>query len=252
MWLGRESFIFLLLILASASIFAHGKLEPGDYLPVDPRAVTVAVFLLLLVIALVSIVFSNRLSEKTKKFFFAIIAVSVVSATLYAVGSTVFLNLISETQGPVHWHADFEIWVCGSQVKNLIAAKFPENKVGSELLHHHNDYRIHVEGVTVEKDDVSIGHFFEAIGGELTNQSITIPLDDGTKVTYSNGRQCPNGKPGKLKLLVMNGQTAGRFVEKKELKDYVMSPHFSTIVEGGQGDMIMIVFGEQEGKENGG
>lgn len=218
----------------------------ADYLPFDPGTSATYVFLLVIGIALASVMLQNRLSEKTKKVLFAITAASVAAVTLYIAGSTVFLNLVSESQGPVHWHADFEIWVCGEKITSLASPVFPSNKVGSETQHHHDDYRMHVEGVVVKKEDVSLGKFFEAIGGELTKESITIPLNDGTKVTYKNGMKCPDGKEGIIRLLVMNSTTAGKLVEKPGLDEYVLSPHFSTVVEGAEGDLLMIVFGTGE------
>ncbi len=238
------------MAMAHETGYPHEEPFQASYLPVNPLELAVYVFLLVLVIALVSLYLGEKLSDKTKKAFFIVIVMAVVATTIYAAGTTVLLNVISESQGPVHWHADFEIWVCGQQVKNLVSPVFPSNKVGTETFHHHDDYRIHVEGVVVKKQDVSLARFFEAIGGQLTKDTLTIPLNNSNRVTYTNGMLCPNGKPGKLKLLAMNNTTAGQLVEKPELDEYVLSPYVGTIVEGKEGDFLMIVFGT-EGEENG-
>jgi len=244
--------LVLFFLLLSLSVFAEVEAseakEAVDYLPIDPATVSIYVFALVLLIAALSLLLQNRLSEKTKKIFFIIIAATVVLATLYVSGSTVFLNLVSASQGPIHWHADFEIWLCGENVTSIAKPEFPRNKVGNETLHHHNDFRIHVEGLVVNKQDVSLGRFFQSIGGGLTKDSIIVPLENGEKLSYTNGMLCPNGKTGKLRLLVMNSQTAGEFVERQELDEYTISPFFTTIAEGGQGDLLKIVF-ETEGEK---
>jgi hypothetical protein len=252
------SVIFLLIILSTGA-FANGddadheheedelieQLQPKDYLPFDPMQISLYVFGFVLVLAAISFKFREKMSENQKKLVFAVIAVSVIGPTLYAAGSTVYLNVISSSQGPVHWHADFEIRVCGEQVTNIIRAEFPSNRVGTPTLHHHDDFRVHQEGLVVNELDASLKAFFQVIGGKLTDTSITIPLEDGSKVTYENGMLCPDGKEGKLKLLYKNGATEGKFVESEKIKDYVMSPFTNTILEGGQGDALMIVFNSE-------
>lgn len=90
-----------------------------------------------------------------------------------------YLNVKSDTGGPVHWHADFEIWACGNEIALRDPRGFLSNKIGSPTLHEHNDKRIHLEGVPVTlPHDASLGKFMSTIGGELTQSSLTVPVND--------------------------------------------------------------------------
>ena len=109
-------------------------------------------------------IYDKDRSEKTKIFLFLGIIIPIVLVTIYSAGSTIYLNIISETQGPVHWHADFEIWDCGQKIDLINPTGF-SNRVGNPVFHEHGDDRIHVEGVVVEKKDVDLHSFFEVIGG---------------------------------------------------------------------------------------
>ena len=111
---------------------------------------------------------------------FSILTAAAVGTTLYAAGSTVYLNLISETGGPVHWHADFEVWDCGNQI-DIIDPTGLSNRVGTPTLHEHGDNRIHVEGVPLKKRDVNLHNFLHVIGGDLQEDYFTVPINGGTK-----------------------------------------------------------------------
>jgi len=100
-------------------------------------------------------------SEKTKHFLFFAIAIPVVIATLYLGGATVYLNLVSETGGPIHWHADIEVWVCDEKYELKDPEGF-DNRLGPVILHEHNDNRLHVEGLLLDIKQVSLGEFFQS------------------------------------------------------------------------------------------
>lgn len=223
--------------------------SPTDYLPVDPFPLALHAFGIILLLSLVSVAFVNRMSEFQKKAVFVIVAVLVVGVTVYAGIATVYLNWISESQGPVHWHADFEIWVCGEKTTNLVHSTDFSGRVGTPVLHHHNDYRIHVEGVVIRKSDVSLKEFFEAIGGSLSDSTenrvrFLIPLENGGLRTVQNGDLC-NGKPGQWKLFVQNSKTNG-FELRTELGEFVLSPYFETSITGGAGDLLKLSFDSEE------
>lgn len=221
------------------------SLEPVDYLPFDPFTAAGYVFLLVVAISLISLAFQKWVSEKAKKIFFIIVALTVGLTTIYAAGTTIYLNLISESGGPVHWHADYEIWVCGEHITNLQNAVFPSNKVGTSTLHHHDDFRMHVEGLVIHKSDVSLEKFFQAIGGDFTGASLTLKMKDESEKTVSNGELC-NGKAGKWRLYLKNNDT-GKFEENFELQNYVLKPFFNIP----PGDFIKLVFDSKEGAPNG-
>lgn len=250
----NQAFFFSIVFffLAFSSVWAHeaGRpANPTNYLPIDPVPLATYGFAIIVLLSLVALAFQPKLSELHKKIIFIVVSVIVIAVTVYAGASTVYLNLISESQGPVHWHADFEIWICGQKMTNLQTSQGFESYVGTPVLHHHNDYRIHVEGLVVKKQDVALHHFFEAIGGELTHTSISVPLNDGTILSRKNGDLC-NGQPANLRVFVKNGKTNDAFMPVPELENYVLSPYTETVVRGYPGDLIKIVF-DSGGNANG-
>lgn len=215
---------------------------PTEYLPADPFQIASYVFILVMTLSIISIFFQDKMSDTMKKAVFAIVTITVGLTTLYAAGTTVYLNVISESGGPVHWHADFEIWVCKEKITNLKTAEFPSNKVGTAVLHHHDDYRMHVEGLVIKKEDVSLAAFFKAINGSFTGETLTLELEGNKFIGISNGHECPERKPGKWRLYVKNPQT-GEFEEHTELEHYVLKPFFNVP----PGDYLILTFDSEEG-----
>ena len=241
--------LLLALLALAGAAWAHGvadehaeeaRQEPADYLPVDPWPLTLYTRVFVLLVASAAFIFRERTTDTHKKIFIILIAVPTLLVTLYLGVSTVYLNVASESGGPVHWHADYELWVCGEKAE-LAGAGFLSNTVGTPVLHHHEDNRIHVEGLVVKTEDIALGKYFKSIGGGLTNDSITLPYADGTVKIYRNGDKCPDGRPGRLRLYVKEHQT-GQFFENKEIAGYVIKPGF----EVPPGDYLKIAF-EQEG-----
>ena len=215
---------------------------PTDYLPADPFQIALYVFILVLVLSIFSIFLQDKLSEQMKKAVFVIVVVTVGLTTIYAAATTVYLNVISESGGPVHWHSDFEIWVCKEKITNLKAAEFPSNKVGTAVLHHHDDYRMHVEGLVIKKEDASLAAFFKAINGSFTGESMTLELEGNKFTGIANGDKCSDGKPGKWRLYVKN-YNSGEFEENPELEHYVLKPFFTVP----PGDYLVLAFDSEEG-----
>ncbi len=234
-------FIFFSLLVAAQA----ERKEPTDYLPFDPFTMAVYVFGFVLVLSVYSIFYEKKLSEQTKKIIFVAVALPTVVATLYMAGTTVYLNLISESGGPVHWHADYEVWVCGEHLINFEKPVFPSNKVGSPVFHHHDDFRMHIEGLVIDTVDVSLGEFFKVIGGDFTGESFTMVNEDLSKRIITNGELC-NGRPAKWRLYAKNWGTS-QFEEKMELEDYVIQPHFNVP----PGDYLFLVFDSVEGVPSG-
>lgn len=168
-----------------------------------------------------------------KKFFFFITIIPVILVTVYLAGHTVHHNITSATGGPVHWHADYQIFVCGERL-DLIDPKFPSNKIGSPLFHEHNDDRIHVEGAVMHLEDVDVGSYFEVIGGELTATSLKYTTNDG-EVSVQNGDLC-NGVPSELAVYV-NGNREADPANYLYYPDPLVPP----------GDCIIVEFGPNPG-----
>jgi hypothetical protein len=121
----------------------------------------------------------KKIFKKLKLPLFALMATALVGSTILLFASTVYLNVKSESKGPVHWHADIEFWACGTEVELRDPRGALSNKIGTATFHEHNDKRIHLEGVVVKKsEDASLEKFMRVTGGFITSKSIGIPLND--------------------------------------------------------------------------
>jgi len=174
----------------------------------------------------------KKATEGWKKLHFGAIAIPLVAATIYLAGSTLLMNVSSLTGGPVHWHADYEIWVCGERYE-LRDPTGIENNIGVPVLHEHNENRIHLEGPIFDMKDASVGEFFRVVGGSISSESLSLPTTKGQKA-WKNGDVC-NGSPARWHMFV-NG------VPNNEFGDHIMAP-YTTIPPG---DVIKLVFTEKQ------
>lgn len=195
---------------------------------------------LLIAFAAISL-FVKPLKNSAKKLLFICIATVAIAQTLFLAGSTIYVNVISYSKGPVHYHADFEIYNCGSHVE-LLDPSGLSNKIGTPTLHEHNDQRIHLEGVVVEDTDQSLGKFFHVIGGYISSNSISVPTNNG-HLTLKNGNTCPDGIPGSLNVFVYKAIN-GKYVQQKitNPESYIYAP-YSQVPSG---DCVIIEFGPSE------
>lgn len=239
--------LFILIIasaLASAPVLANGDDvhldDSGDVHSDDPEnmdiqwddPVTYIILtsILLVLISIVAVV-AKKFTEKNKKSLFWIIVITVMLTTLYLGGHTIYENVTSVTKGPVHWHADYQVWACGERLE-LVDPTGLSGEIGSTTLHEHDDDRIHVEGTVMDYDDISLEKYFFVIGAELTLESILFPTEEQGVISYANGDDCPDGRPGELKIYV-NG------AHLDDMHDYLYFP--ATLVP--PGDCIIIEFG---------
>ena len=177
------------------------------------------------------ILFHEKMHDMAKKIVYSLVVITASLVTIYLVITTLHLNIISETKGPVHWHADFEIWVCGKKIE-LAEPKGLSNKQGVDLMHAHNDNRIHVEGVLLDKKAASLGAFFYAIGGSLSSDGLIVPTNEGL-ASFHEGDKC-NEKPAKL-----YGFVNGNLIDNPSA--YIISPYEKVP----PGDRIKFVFTEE-------
>lgn len=197
----------------------------------------------ILLLTVVSLIIRQK-NEILKYILFIGFIVVILANSIYLVGSTLYLNRVSKTGGPIHWHADFEIYNCGKKVE----IKNPEgfsNKVGTEVVHEHNDNRIHIEGVILDQHDTSIGHFIEQLGGQLHEDHMAIPAQGGL-LEVNNGQICKDGQAGMLQVFVY--QTHDKTFSQQKL---ISSPQDYTISPFGQvppGDCIIIEYGPEKKK----
>ncbi len=192
---------------------------------------------LIIITSVVLTVLLKGRGEGVKRVLFTLIVIPTLLATIFMVGSTLYLNYVSSTGGPVHWHADFEIWDCGQEV-DIRDPQGLSNKVGTSTFHEHGDKRIHVEGVVVERQEASLGRFFEVIGGKITDDELELPMTSGL-LDRHNGDSCLDGSPGFLQVFVY--QTKGKVFSQQKISNpasYILSPESSVP----PGDCIIIEF----------
>lgn len=220
----------ILGIVALPLVSAH---KEADTLP-DPLIPIYAASILTILIIIYSISRNvDALSSREKLVCFWLIALPVMLASLYLVIHTLYDTTNSETKGPIHWHADYQIWTCGEKL-DLTNPRFPKNKIGSPLLHEHNDDRIHVEGTVSYLETITLGRFFGIIGGALSEDTISYPTTKGIK-TFTNGDTCLSGAQGTLKVYV-NGKSIA------DPASYLLYP--ASLVP--PGDCIIVQFDEIE------
>lgn len=174
----------------------------------------------------------------SKALVFITIVLSIVMPTLFFIGSTIYMNTISSSRGPVHWHADIEIWACGEEI-NLRDPKGLSNKIGTATLHEHNDKRIHLEGVVVTPLDASLGNFFNVIGGTINHRVLAVPTNNGVK-SFIAGKACPDGSEAQIQVFAYTTKE-GKFTQRKveNPASHIMSPD-SQVPDG---DCLIIEYG---------
>lgn len=202
-------------------------LEPVNY-------IYTAGTIVLITIAL-AVLKGDKMTDQQKKFYFLLITIPVVIASAFIAIHTVVENIHSTTKGPVHWHFDYQVWVCDERL-DLVDPKGLKNKIGTPLLHEHNDDRAHVEGTVKRLEDVNLGNYFRVIGGHLSENRFVYNDKNMGLVQVNDGDTCA-GQPSYLKVYV-NGQR----IQNPEL--YIMYPHAMVP----PGDCIIIEFspGQQE------
>ncbi len=241
-------------LLTPPTALAKGKVNDSFEMVIASlsiQTVTIA-SLLLLVLTLIAMVVKQQKEILRKLLFWSMVSVVVVS-TLILGSSTVYLNTIAWSKGPVHWHADIQTWLCGEHVEFVDPVGSFSNKIGTPTFHEHNDQRLHLEGVVVEPHDASLGRFFEVIGGQLSTSPnrdrvnmIVVPSNTG-KQTFEDGMSCPDGTKGEVQIFAYKSDADTKKYSQEKLSDaanYVMSGDSQVP----PGDCIIIEFGPQRAK----
>lgn len=251
----KRIFLFLallLLALASFSVLSHEEQagagegaafeDQGQLLQHYSLWVIIIAGIIVIILILIAVLFKEHQTNGTKKVLFVGMVIPIIMATFYSAGTTIYLNTRSETGGPVHWHADFEMWKCGQQIYLMDPEGF-SNRVGTPILHEHDDNRIHVEGVVVTQKSIALHHFFKVAGGSLTSSSFSIPTNEGP-VSVREGELCGT-QPGKVQLFlfkIINPSQRGSWVYQQQKvsnpEEYVLSP-YSNIPPG---DCLILEF----------
>ncbi|MEK6943506.1 MAG: hypothetical protein AABX00_05575 [Nanoarchaeota archaeon] len=230
-------FICLLLSFLLAAIsYAHGdeteyNLDYNGVYPISQWSIVGYGIAALGILVAVMVMFHKKMSEITKKIVYWLVAGVAILVTVYMIIVTLHLNVISLSKGPVHWHADYEVWACDTEIK-LPSPTGLSNKQGVALLHSHDDNRIHVEGVIMDNIQASLGAYFYAVGGSLSGDGFAFPTEEGAVIMHE-GDLC-NGQLGHLYTFVN-----GNLISNPD--DYVIAPQEKVP----PGDKIKIIFTEK-------
>jgi len=137
-------------------------------------------------------------SKKTKK---NVIKYSIIGLVVLLVFYFLF-NLFSGpkvefyTKEAIHWHASYDVYICGKKVQVPENLPSGEHHLGLPLLHTHADGLIHIEGKIYKKEDITFGAYMDAIG---------VPFNTDMIMEYKNDGMCNDGKNNKVRVLI-NGE----------------------------------------------
>ena len=211
-----------------------------------PLYIITAVFIFSAVPFLILAFSKKKISRQ--HIYFWIIIYFVGAITLVIIFDTINLAMNSETKGPVHWHADFQVWKCGEKLD----IKDPEglaNRIGTTSFHEHNDGRIHVEGIIKNIKDIDLHNFFNFLGGGLSETSFSVPTNQGL-IDARDGEMC-NGETevGEVQIfayIASNAnarQKSGFLVEQLKVNEkYIISPYQDVP----PGDCIIVEFDKRK------
>ncbi|MBI2109345.1 MAG: hypothetical protein HYT93_04220 [Parcubacteria group bacterium] len=182
-------------------------------------------------------IFLKPQKNSSKAIFFLLISIVIITTTVYIIIGTVTLIQSSPTKGPVHWHADFRIFNCGTEL-NLLDPDGLSNKIGTALVHEHGDNRVHIEGISETENTASLENFWSAIGGFLDNNMMRIPTNGGI-IEMKNGNLC-EGREAVLQAFLWSTENTVATQKKLSLfADYIISPY--ALVP--PGDCVIFEFG---------
>mgnify|MGYP001585965769 CR=1 FL=1 len=180
--------------------------------------------------------------EKIKKILFIAIVFFAIGSNLYLAGITIYTNVVSPTGGPVHWHTDYEMWNCETQL-DLIDPTGIDNRVGTWEVHEHNDNRMHIEGTILQMEQASFHHFFEIVGGTLDEKGMVFPSVNGEIFMPVEG-VC-NGKKAELQgflYRVTNPQDAKEWNYTQTKIEYPFNELMAPYSNVPPGDCLIIEF----------
>jgi hypothetical protein len=122
--------------------------------------------------------------------------------------------------GRDHWHASYQFHVCGEIQPP--AAFWPGG------VHTHDDGIIHIHPVQPSEEGRGsrLVMWFEYGGGVLTDDEVRLP---GQDVTYRNGDRCPDGREGRVQVIV-------NAIPLEDWSEYIPQ----------DGDHVIIVFGPDD------
>lgn len=171
-------------------------------------------------LAVVSFYREEDLTMRDKNILMNGFIIAVLVPSFYTAGAFVHQSQTSWSQGEIHWHADFEVMVEEDGVYRQLDLIDPQkfcqtteyesttmcalnDRTGSTRYHEHNDDRIHLEGIFKDREDATLRAFFETFDGELTNERLVFPTNNGTVEKVEDGQKS-------VKILVQRGVGGNR------------------------------------------
>lgn len=239
------------------------------------NSILIASLVLVVLLVLASQIVKHKKLAYLKTPLFIAIAATIIIPSLLLMGSTVYVNTISESKGPVHWHTDIEFWVCGEEIELRNPTGFLSNKIGTSTYHEHDDKRIHLEGVVIEKEyDASLEKFMDVTDGYISNERLTIATEESIfendtdgdipsgnqdvvrnyltrtdeglyQIDVENGQSCNEGQPGEVQVFLLRyNENEDTYTQTKlsEPERYIMRDE--SIVP--PGDCVIVEFDERK------
>ncbi len=145
---------------------------------------------------------------------------AVLIPSFYTAGAFMHESQTSWSNGEIHWHADYEVFIeengeireldlidpsefCETATDQTRVMCKLNDRTGLKEYHEHNDDRIHLEGTFKTMEAASLRSFFQTFNGDLTNDRIVYPTNDGVVERQNNG--------GTVKILVRKGVAGNRY-----------------------------------------
>jgi peptidylprolyl isomerase len=138
------------------------------------------------------------------------------SSVVTSVGTTLAASPDGEV-GPVanrdHWHAAYGVFDCEKYVPSIDGSEFPD----PDGIHTHADGLIHIHPFTQRASgaNATLDRFLEVTGIQVTAKFISAATSF-PPVRRTNGDLCPNGKPGRVRVIEFVGPTKS---DPREVED---------------------------------
>lgn len=234
-----KSILLIVIILTLNSFIVNANNETKIY---DVELILITSIL----IAIISIysIQQKKIKNKVKIILYLLISIPAILTTFYLVYTTISVNVNSATNGPVHWHSDFEFWACGEKLDLHDPVGF-FNRVGTPLYHEHNDNRIHIEGTVNNLEDISLRKFFDVVKIKLQENYLEFKDSKLSDIKFTD---CNNEEAKAQAFLykITNPENTKKWKFKQQklenFNDYVISP-YSQVPPG---DCIIIEFDNEK------
>ncbi len=137
------------------------------------------------------------------------IVVIVVAGVLLIALSRSDRTASADPQVGDHWHAQFAVFVCGSEEPQPPAPEFEVSTDGERTgVHTHGDGFMHIHPFTSAEsgDNATVGRFLDYQGYDIDDDSFELWAPIGEK---RSGDTCPDGQPGTVRWAVNGRERTG-------------------------------------------